>query len=53
MGISSDQFDICRFYGRVLREDKAKRQPLKSHLRNVAETALQFAKEVQPMGAGR
>ena len=50
MSTSSDHFDICRFYGRVLREDKAKRQPLKLHLRNVAEKALQFAKDVQPMG---
>ncbi len=45
----SDQIDICRYYGRVLREDKTKRQPLKSHLRNVAEKALQFAKDVQPI----
>jgi CRISPR-associated endonuclease/helicase Cas3 len=38
-----------QFYGRILREDKTKKQPLKSHLRNVAEKALEFAKAVQPL----
>jgi hypothetical protein len=41
--------DICSFYGRILLEDKAKRQPLKSHLRNVAKKALDFAKDIQPI----
>lgn len=41
--------DQLVFYGRVLREDKAKRQPLRSHLRNVAQRALEFAKDVLPI----
>jgi hypothetical protein len=44
------QMDICRYYGRILREDRTKRQILKSHLYNVAEKALQLAKDSQPMG---
>ncbi|MDD5007195.1 MAG: CRISPR-associated helicase Cas3' [Syntrophorhabdaceae bacterium] len=34
-----------QFYGRILLKDKTKRQPLKSHLTNVAKKALQFAEE--------
>jgi hypothetical protein len=41
--------DIFSFYSRILLEDKAKRQPLKSHLRNVAKKALEFAKDIQPI----
>ena len=39
----SDEFKMYRFYSRVLLEDKAKKQPLKFHLRNVGEKALEFA----------
>jgi CRISPR-associated endonuclease/helicase Cas3 len=45
----ADQFHIDQFYGRILRKDKTKRQPLKSHLSSVAEKALQFAKNMQPI----
>lgn len=37
------------FYGRILREDKTKKQALRSHLRNVAQRALEFAREAQPI----
>ena len=43
----STKLDIYRFYSRVLREYVKKKQPLKSHLRNVAEKALKFAEEAQ------
>jgi CRISPR-associated endonuclease/helicase Cas3 len=43
---------VDRFYGRILPEDKTKRQPLKSHLQNVAERALLFAnKGAQPISS--
>jgi CRISPR-associated endonuclease/helicase Cas3 len=45
----SDEFKMYRFYSRVLLEDKAKKQPLKFHLRNVGEKALEFAKDIQPI----
>jgi CRISPR-associated endonuclease/helicase Cas3 len=46
-----DEFKMYYFYSRILREDKSKKQPLKSHLHKVAEKALEFAKDMQPMGA--
>lgn len=45
----SNKFDTCSFYSRTLREDKTKKQLLKSHLGNVAKKALEFAKDVQPL----
>src|SRR4030042_2977601 len=44
-----DYLEIGQFYARLFLEDKAKRQPLKTHLRNVAKKALEFAKDIQPI----
>ncbi len=46
-----DRVISSAFYGRILREDKAKKQLLRSHLRNVAERTLESAKEAQPVRA--
>lgn len=48
-GNLSIKSDICSFYSRILREDKSRNQPLKCHLTNVAERALKFAKDTQPL----
>lgn len=49
MSAPLDQFDSCQFYSRIFRQDKSRKQPLKSHLRNVAEMALKFAEDTQPL----
>jgi len=36
------------YFSRIMDRDKTKKQWLKSHLINVAETAQRFAKEAQP-----
>lgn len=45
----SNRPNMHRFYGRVLREDKAMKQLLAVHLRNVAQRALESAREAQPI----
>lgn len=45
----SDQPNSFSFYGRILREDKTRRQPLRSHLLNVAKRALESARDALPV----